>query len=215
MARTALTAAEKAANKATKAAAKALAGIMEGDKVVEADVEVDAKPVKVPKAKAAKKVVDSDDAPPKVAKPKAKPKKVAESDDEGEPKKEKRTRKPSVFNSYMKIRLAEMKADDDIMRYLPTHKERFSKAAQEWSAMSDEDKEAMKERVLQEAGAIASGSGTVPAVVAKPKAAPKKAKVMPIDNDVKGKKAMSELSDESEDEEEDEKEKSDSESESE
>ena len=110
--------AAKAAAKSTAAAAKALAA--EKDAVWHKNA-----------------VAESDEEEPKPAKAAKEPKEKKE-------KKEKRTRAPSAFNLYMKARLAEMKLDDAVMAEYPDHKQRFTQAAGEWSAMTDEEKAAKK-----------------------------------------------------------------------
>ena len=52
----------------------------------------------------------------------------------------KRTRKPSAYNRYMAVRLAEMKADEAFLAENPDHRQRFKMAANEWSAMTPEQK---------------------------------------------------------------------------
>ena len=123
------TAAAKAAAKTTAAAAKALAAEKEAtvwrNNALAADDN------------------EEETETPKKTKPKAKPKAAKEPKEPKEPK-EKRTRAPSAFNLYMKARLAEMKTDDTIMSEYPNHKQRFTLAAGEWSAMTDEEKAAKK-----------------------------------------------------------------------
>jgi hypothetical protein len=97
---------------------------------------------KIPDAPKKTKAVKTPDAPKKERKPRV-PKEKAE-------KPAKRTRKPSVFNHFMKIRLAEMKEDDEIMEQY-NHRERFTMAAHEWKALTDEEREEFKQTLAQEA----------------------------------------------------------------
>ena len=76
------------------------------------------------------------------AEKKPKAEKNAESETETETKK-KRTRKASMYNVFMKYRLADMKADSDIMMDMPDHKDRFKAAAGEWKNMNETQKATM------------------------------------------------------------------------
>lgn len=167
MARTAATAksATKAAEKTTKAMAKALAS---DDTTNDAPVKTVGKG-KAGKGlgKAAKK---TDDTTVKV----------------------KRTRAPSAFNIYMSKRLAEMKAElaMDADAYPQNHRERFTLAASEWSAMPDEKKAELKNELEAERSRSASPTQTAPPAPPTPKKAtatpkkvapaPKKKKVVPV-----------------------------------
>jgi hypothetical protein len=65
----------------------------------------------------------------------------------------KRTRKPSAYNKYMAVRLAEMKADEAFMAENPDHRQRFKMAAHEWSAMTPDQKAEYSEAEEPEAEA--------------------------------------------------------------
>lgn len=74
-------------------------------------------------------------APKKEKKTKAK---EAESESEAEPEQPKLRRAPTAYNKFMKMRVAELKEEEAE----GDHKERFKSAANEWKAMSKEEKEA-------------------------------------------------------------------------
>jgi hypothetical protein len=120
----------KAATKATIAAQKLLAA--EAAKNQEEVVEV--KPAAPLKGKATK------------GQGKVKAAKIQEEVNGDE--KVKRTRKPSMFNLFMKDRLAEMKEDSELMEQLPVHKDRFKQAAAEWKEMPEDEKETLKAELM-------------------------------------------------------------------
>ena len=92
-------------------------------------------------------------AEPKPAKARGKAKASKSEGSDGE-KPVKRTRAPSDFNKYMKVRLAEMKQDEAFMAEFPNHRERFSKAANEWKEktadMSKEEKTAFVAQLIEQ-----------------------------------------------------------------
>jgi hypothetical protein len=125
----------KAATKATIAAQKLLAA--EAAKNQEEVVEV--KPAAPLKGKATK------------GQGKVKAAKIQEEEIQEEVsgnEKVKRTRKPSMFNLFMKDRLAEMKEDSELMEQLPVHKDRFKQAAAEWKEMPEDEKETLKAELM-------------------------------------------------------------------
>lgn len=106
---------------------------------------------------------------------KAKPK----GDDTTE--KVKRTRKPSIFNLFMKDRLAEMKEDSDLMEQLPIHKDRFKQAALEWKEMPKDEKEALTTELMDKyADELATPKEKPAKKPAKPKATKAKQEPEPI-----------------------------------
>jgi hypothetical protein len=111
-------------------------------------------------------------AEPKPVKGKGKAKDSTKSEGSDGVKPVKRTRAPSDFNKYMKVRLAEMKQDEAFMAEFPNHRERFSKAANEWKEktadMSKEEKTAFVAQLIEQHEAADIPPAAKPA--AKPKA---------------------------------------------
>jgi hypothetical protein len=81
----------------------------------------------------------------------------------------KRTRKPSAYNRYMAVRLAEMKADEAFMAENPDHRQRFKMAANEWSSMTLEQKKEYSEPEVEEAPVSEPEPEVEEAPAAKPK----------------------------------------------
>jgi outer membrane biosynthesis protein TonB len=122
----------------------------DGSEVIELEVHSDSEAEeepKTPEPQKKTKAVKTPDAPKKARKPRV-PKEKAEKPKAEKP--EKRTRKPSVFNHFMKFRLAEMKEDNEIMEQY-NHRERFTMAAHEWKAMTDDVRNIFKQTLATEA----------------------------------------------------------------
>lgn len=101
-----------------------------------------AKKVIAAEAKAAE-VVDAVTAKPP-------PKNARAKKNDSESGKVKRTRKPSMFNFFVKKRISEMINDSDIMAKFPTHKQRFAESAREWKAMDKDEQERLKTELAEE-----------------------------------------------------------------
>ena len=127
-------------------------------------------------AKAMEKALAAEEAKPVGKATKGKGKAAAGATDTDKPVK--RTRAPSDFNKYMKVRLAEMKEDPAIMAEFPGHRDRFSNAANEWKTktanMTKEEKTAfVADLIAKHGGEDSTETQPSAPAVAKPKASAK------------------------------------------